>query len=72
MSMVHFSFFVLILISVIVLLPILVGIYVFRDAKSRGMNAAMWTLIAILVPSLIGFIIYLLVRGSYSNRRCPQ
>ena len=72
MSMVHFSFFVLILISVIVLLPILVGIYVYRDAKSRGMNAAMWTLIAILVPSLIGFIIYLLVRGSYSNMRCPQ
>ena len=56
----------------LVLIPVLVGIYVFRDARRRGMNAALWTVIAILVPGLIGFVIYLLVRGSYSDLRCPR
>lgn len=52
--------------------PVLIGVYVYRDAKSRGMNAALWTLIAIVAPALIGFIIYLLVRGSYSDLKCPN
>ncbi len=49
-----------------------IGIYVYRDAKSRGMNAALWTLIAILAPTFIGFIIYLLARGNYTNLKCPR
>lgn len=52
--------------------PILVGVYVFQDARRRGMNAALWTLIAVLVPMLVGFIIYLLVRGSYPDLKCPR
>lgn len=52
--------------------PVLIGVYVYRDAKRRGMNAALWTLIAVFAPSLIGFIIYLLVRGSYSDLKCPR
>lgn len=63
---------VLILMIVVIMLPVLVGVYVYRDAKRRGMNAVLWTLIAVIAPSLIGFIIYLLVRGNYSNLRCPQ
>lgn len=51
---------------------VLIGVYVFKDARRRGMNAALWTLIAILAPSLIGFIIYLLVRGNYTNMNCPK
>ena len=58
------------LMIIVALLPLLIGVYVYRDAKRRGMNAALWTLIAILAPSLIGFIIYLLVRGNYSTLRC--
>ena len=61
-----------ILMIIVILLPLLIGIYVFRDAKRRNMNAPLWTLIAILAPSLIGFIIYLLVRGNYSNLKCPR
>lgn len=61
-----------ILMIIVILLPLLIGVYVYRDAKRRGMNAALWTLIAILAPSLIGFIIYLLVRGNYSNLKCPR
>lgn len=62
----------LIVMSVVILIPVLVGVYVYRDSKRRGMNAVLWTLVAVIAPSLIGFIIYLLVRGNYSNLRCPQ
>lgn len=58
--------------AVLIVVPILVGVYVFRDASRRGMNAALWTLIAVLVPILVGFIIYLLVRGNYPDLKCPQ
>ena len=60
------------LMIIVALLPLLIGVYVYRDSKRRGMNAVLWTLIAILAPSLIGFIIYLLVRGNYSNLKCPR
>lgn len=62
----------LVLLGVGLALPIAIGVYVYRDATRRGMNAAMWTLIALLAPSLIGFIIYLLIRGSYSDLECPN
>ena len=51
-------------------IPVLIGVYVYRDASDRGMNAVLWTLVAVLAPSLIGFIIYLLVRSNYSNLKC--
>lgn len=49
-----------------------IGIYVYRDAKRRGMNGVLWTLIAVLAPSFIGFLIYLLVRGNYTDLKCPR
>ncbi len=51
--------------------PVLIGIYVYRDAKSREMDAVMWTLIAVFVPSLIGLIVYLVIRGKHSRMQCP-
>lgn len=53
-------------------LPVWIGIYVYRDTARRGMNAALWTLVVLLAPALVGFIIYLLVRGSYSDLKCPE
>lgn len=53
-------------------IPALTGVYVYRDAKRREMNAVLWTLIAVIAPALIGFIIYLLVRNSYSDLECPR
>jgi len=58
--------------AVILILPFVIGVYVYRDAARRGMNAILWTLVAIAAPALIGFILYLLVRGEYSNLRCPS
>ena len=62
----------LIVVGLIILLPLIIGVYVYRDAARRGMNAILWALVAVLAPSLIGLLIYLLVRGNYSDLRCPR
>jgi hypothetical protein len=67
---------VLILAAMAVLLAIaslIVGLFVYRDAKKRGMPALRWALIAAFFPALMGFIIYLLTRlprkdPSYTGR----
>lgn len=56
----------------LLLIDILIGAYVYRDAARRGMNALLWTIIAVFAPSLVGFIIYLIVRSNYSDLKCPQ
>ena len=72
MNIIVGSFIFLLVLSIGLIVPILIGVYVYRDANRRGMNALMWTLIALFAPSLIGFIIYLLVRSSYSDLECPK
>jgi len=62
----------LIIIPLIFCIPVLLGVYVYRDATKRGMNAVLWTLIALFTPSLLGLIIYLLVRNNYSDLTCPN
>ena len=49
------------------------GILVYRDAKKLGMNAWMWTLVAIYAPNGIGFIIYLIFRfNEKKKKRCAS
>lgn len=48
------------------------GVYVYRDAKGRRMNAGLWSLIAIFAPCFMGLIVYLLVRSNYSDLCCPK
>jgi hypothetical protein len=45
--------------------------YINQDAKRRGMNSTLWTLLAIFVPYLIGVIIYFIVREPRPFD-CPQ
>ena len=45
--------------------------YIYKDAQRRGMNATLWTLLSILVPYLIGVIIYFSVREPLPFN-CPQ
>ena len=61
-----------IVLAVIIVLPFVIGVYVYRDATRRGMNGILWALVAAVAPALIGLIVYLLVRGEYSNLRCPK
>ncbi len=66
------SIFFLVVLVTLLTVPVLIGVYVYRDSRRRGMNAALWTLIAVVAPALIGFIIYLLIRENYPNLQCPQ
>lgn len=58
------KFLIPFIVIAIIAIPIIIGLYVYKDASSRNMKALTWALIAALVPSLIGFIIYLFVRNN--------
>ena len=49
---------------------LLVG-YVNRDAKRRGMNYVLWTVLVLFIPNAIGYIIYFVVRQPIVGK-CPQ
>ena len=68
---INLTIIMLIAFALILALPIIIGCYVYKDAKKRNMDAGLWTVVAILVPGLIGLIIYLIVRGNSSNVICP-
>lgn len=61
-----------ILFAMILVIPVIIGVYVYRDAQRRRMNALLWTLVATLAPGLVGLIIYLLVRGNYADLSCAN
>lgn len=46
---------------VLFIIGILLCVWVYRDAESRGMNSVLW-LIVVLITGIIGLIIYLIVR----------
>jgi len=52
----------IIVVGVIFACLIVLFTYIYRDAKRRNMNAAMWTLLAIFAPSGVGIILYFLLR----------
>jgi len=54
-------FLPIILAIVFFVLALLLAVWVYKDAKKRDMNAAVWLLI-VLVTGCIGCIIYLVVR----------
>lgn len=47
------------------------AVWVYRDAKSRGQEAWVWTLVVVLVPSFIGLLLYFLVGRKETKRPCP-
>jgi Double zinc ribbon len=49
---------------------LLVG-YVWGDAKRRGMNQVLWTLLAIFIPNAIGIILYFILRDPVAVP-CPS
>ena len=69
-----FSVFpILILMFLLVMLvPAMIGIFVYRDARSRGMDALLWTLVAVFAPGFIGLIVYLIVRKDHIKLSCPS
>jgi|SRR6185369_2286195 len=41
--------------------------YVYGDAKRRGMSPGLWALVAFMVPNLVGFLLYFLLRNPLSQ-----
>ena len=52
---------IIVLVIVFFVTGLLIAIWVYKDAKKRDMNAAVWLLI-VLVTNCVGCIIYLVVR----------
>ncbi len=68
-----FMIFPFLIVVLILSLLIAIGVFVYRDAKEHNMDPVVWTLIAVLVPNLIGFIIYLVVRSNKKDTlKCPS
>ena len=59
------------LILIFLVIPVLICVFVYRDARSRGMNAALWTIVVLFAPLFVGLIVYLIVREGTSAARCP-
>lgn len=63
---------ILIILIVLLLLAIAPAIWVYRDAKKRGMNAALWaaivggSLLIGLVPGVVALVVYLWKRDDAS------
>ena len=55
---------------VLAFFALLIG-YVNRDAKRRGMNHVLWTILVLIIPNAIGYIIYFVVRQPIAGR-CPN
>ncbi|MDO4582294.1 MAG: zinc ribbon domain-containing protein [Bacillota bacterium] len=72
MSNAFVSVMLLPILLLVLAIPVFIGVYVWRDANRRGMNAPLWTLVSVLAPTFIGLIVYLVVRGNYSDLRCPE
>ena len=48
-----------------------IGLYIYRDARRRGMEPLLWTLAAVFIPYFLGLIIYLIVRQPFQSV-CPS
>ena len=61
------------------IIAVLIGIWVYRDAEKRGSSGILW-LIIVFITGIIGLIIWLIVRppvggkkeSMASDRRCPE
>lgn len=63
---------VLICFTLIIIACIFLWTWTYKDAKNRGLNAKLWTLIVILAPNGVGLLIYFLVGRKQSFIKCSN
>lgn len=71
MAITRILIILIIFLLIILVADIAIGVFVWRDAKRRNMNAAAWTLLAVILPCFIGLAIYLVARYGHSRLHCP-
>jgi uncharacterized membrane protein (UPF0182 family) len=64
-------FFIIFLIAVFFAIGIFLCVWVYRDAKSRGMDGTIW-LIIVLIGNILGLIVYLIVRADRTREAMPK
>jgi TctA family transporter len=69
LALLVFGFFILFIIGLIAVW-ILLAVWVYRDAKKRGMEATLWLLL-VLLTGFIGLIVYLIVRREHPIQQPP-
>ena len=69
LALLVFGFFILFIIALFVVW-ILLAVWVYRDAKKRGMEATLWLLL-VLLTGIIGLIVYLIVRRDHPIQQPP-
>ncbi|MFX0106603.1 MAG: hypothetical protein ACFE75_14105 [Candidatus Hodarchaeota archaeon] len=61
----------MILLSIFIIIPFtilfFIAIWVYKDAKKKDINAAVWAIIVWIIPFFIGVIIYLRMRDRISE-----
>ncbi len=71
MSVVPVMLLVLLIMLLALTIAVCLGVWTYRDAKARGLEAGVWTAVVVLVPSFIGLLLYLLV-GRRGSRDAPR
>ena len=56
--------FLLLAAAIYIGVAVTMGVMVYRDAKARGMEPWLWTLISVFAPFFIGLLVYLAVRSA--------
>ncbi len=51
---------------------VFLGMWVYKDAKQRGLSAGLWTLLVIVSGNLIGLILYLIVGRKQTRKQCAN
>ena len=64
--------FLILMVLLCTAVPVLLGVFVYRDANARGMEPLLWTLLAVFAPGFIGLIVYLVVRRDHFKLMCPK
>lgn len=63
---------VLIILSMVLLSRIFIAIWVYKDAKSRGINPLLWTILVLVYSGALVFLMYFLVIRKERNITCEN
>jgi Na+-driven multidrug efflux pump len=66
-----FTFWFYVVMGIVEAGYILFAGYVYGDARRRDMRATVWTVIVVVIPNLIGFLLYFVLRKPILSP-CPQ
>jgi RNA polymerase subunit RPABC4/transcription elongation factor Spt4 len=61
-----------VLLSVYALIVFALSVFVYRDSKSRGGKAALWTIFTVIFGGILPYLFYLIVRSPYTEEEIRE